>query len=72
MLRVRSHALGVGHLLDKKGSKDSRLRGFSPVVYWEMTSRSAADAAFPLHDNICPGSNGAYCHGGNGALFFGG
>jgi hypothetical protein len=22
-------------------------------------------------DNVCPGSNGAYCHGGDCALFFG-
>jgi len=55
---------GWRSLIDKKGDSASLLRGHTPVVFWEMTSDSASDAAFPVLDN--------YRHGGNGALFFGG
>lgn len=55
---------GWRSLIDRKGSAASQLRGYTPVVFWEMASTGASDAAFPILDN--------YKHGGNGAIFFGG
>lgn len=54
---------GWRQLVDRKGSDASLLRENTPIVFWEMTSRSTRDAAFPILDN--------YRHGGNGAIFFG-
>jgi hypothetical protein len=54
---------GWRSLIDEKESEASQLRGYTPVVFWEMSSSSNSDAAFPVLDN--------YDHGGNGAIFFG-
>jgi hypothetical protein len=47
----------------KKASGPSALRGFTPVIFWQMTSDALSDSTFPVLDN--------YKHGGNGAIFFG-
>ena len=51
-------------LIDRKGSAESQLRGYTPVVFWEMNSTAGTDATFPILPD--------YKHGGNGAIFFGG
>lgn len=56
-------ANGWRSLVDKQGSDASKLRGYGPVIFWDMSSHALSDAAFPVLDN--------YKHGGNGALFFG-
>lgn len=58
-------ANGWRSLIDrpKKEKGPSGLRGYTPVIFWQMTSEALSDSTFPVLDN--------YKHGGNGALFFG-